>query len=373
VQNWLFATYLPQRTTTLLNQLRTATLFPSLAAPDFLQHGGTVPGGFALTMTGPVGAILHFTLDGSDPRLPGGGVNTTATTYSGAVPILQNRRVNARARNGVIWSALNSAFFTIDPSALRITEIMYRPASNPLAEFLELTNTGGGTLSLAGLRFTTGIDFAFDGAAITSLAPGARLLIVRDLAVFRAVYGNAHDAIIAGAFANLTALANNGDTLTLADGSGATLFSVTYGDGFPWPAEPDGGGASLVLKRPATSDPSLPENWRPSTLAGGNPGTSDQLPLALGADLLTYYFGSDQALRFVAGNPALVELNITSGADAAGHVIEFSPDLMTWSSLPSQILLTSRTTASGHETLGYTVTYPASAVRGYLRARVTAP
>ena len=49
------------------------------------------------------------------------------------------------------------------------------------------------------------------------LIPGERLLIVRDLAAFQTVYGNAHDARIAGAFQNGTALNDGGETLTLTD------------------------------------------------------------------------------------------------------------------------------------------------------------
>ena len=373
VQNWLFATYFPQRTAGVLTQLRTATLYPTIAAPDYSQHGGIIPGGFPLTLTGPAGATLFYTLDGSDPRLAGGAVNPASLTYSAAFPITENRLIQARARNGATWSALTSAFFTIDPSALRITEIMYRPPVNPLAEFIEITNTGAGTIPLAGMQFSSGISFSFTDSPITSLAPGARLLIVRDLSAFSAVYGNAQHSRIAGVFADLTALDNSGETLTLTDGSGQTVLTVAYADSFPWPNEADGTGPSLVLKNPATTNPALPENWRASTTAGGNPGTSDGLPLAPGADLLTYYLGTDPNLRFPDANPATVELNLQPGADAATHVLEYSSDLTTWTPFPTAPALTNRSSpiSPGPEVLRYTITYPPGTSAAWLRARIS--
>lgn len=69
----------PQRTNNLLGLLRTRGFYPTLDAPVFGQHGGSVPNGFVLPITAGAGTI-HYTLDGTDPRLPGGGVSPTALT-----------------------------------------------------------------------------------------------------------------------------------------------------------------------------------------------------------------------------------------------------------------------------------------------------
>ncbi|MCX5675570.1 MAG: CotH kinase family protein, partial [Planctomycetota bacterium] len=62
-------------------------LYPSTVAPTFNQHGGEVPQGFSLTITAPAGDIW-YTTDGTDPRLPGGGVNTDhAVLYTGPVTL----------------------------------------------------------------------------------------------------------------------------------------------------------------------------------------------------------------------------------------------------------------------------------------------
>jgi hypothetical protein len=62
---------------------------------------------------------------------------------------------------------------------------MYRPPGDGLAEFIELLNISDSvTLDLTNVRFTQGVEFNFTNSAIQSLAPGARVLIVRDLAAF---------------------------------------------------------------------------------------------------------------------------------------------------------------------------------------------
>jgi hypothetical protein len=73
----LLRSYFPQRSRNVLTQFRQARLYPALEAPTFSQHGGHVPEGFGLLIRGRKGEI-HYTLDGSDPRLAGGDVSPTA-------------------------------------------------------------------------------------------------------------------------------------------------------------------------------------------------------------------------------------------------------------------------------------------------------
>ena len=69
--------YFSVRTDVVLGQLQQAGLYPSIAPPDYyvngrFQRGGTIAKGDAITMTADAGEIW-YTLDGSDPRLPGSG------------------------------------------------------------------------------------------------------------------------------------------------------------------------------------------------------------------------------------------------------------------------------------------------------------
>jgi hypothetical protein len=88
--DYLKNTFFPQRTTILLNQLRARGWYP-VDAPAYNQRGGAVAPGFEVTMTAPFGATVYYTLDGSDPRLPGGAVSPSALTFAtalGEAPIL---------------------------------------------------------------------------------------------------------------------------------------------------------------------------------------------------------------------------------------------------------------------------------------------
>src|SRR5204862_4340356 len=48
--------------------------------PFFNQNGGDVPDGFQVIIFG-AGGTIYFTVDGSDPRTPGGAVALTAQGY----------------------------------------------------------------------------------------------------------------------------------------------------------------------------------------------------------------------------------------------------------------------------------------------------
>jgi hypothetical protein len=76
VNRWL-NTGLPQRTTSMIQRLRQAGMYPDIIAPSLSQHGGSIPAGGGVTMTTNTTAI-YYTTDGSDPRLPGGAVSPTA-------------------------------------------------------------------------------------------------------------------------------------------------------------------------------------------------------------------------------------------------------------------------------------------------------
>ncbi len=77
--DWMKYTFVPGRATTVLGQLRTAGLFPLIDAPSLSPHGGLINTGQVVMLTAPTG-ILYYTLDGSDPRLPGGAVSPDAQT-----------------------------------------------------------------------------------------------------------------------------------------------------------------------------------------------------------------------------------------------------------------------------------------------------
>src|SRR5260221_30643 len=95
--------------------------------PAFSNQGGPITSGFTLSLAAPKG-VIYYTLNGVDPRLPGGAVNPQAAVYSSPITLSANARVCARARNGTSassWSPLGAGTFVVSSPALVITEIMY--------------------------------------------------------------------------------------------------------------------------------------------------------------------------------------------------------------------------------------------------------
>jgi len=154
---------------------------------------------------------------------------------------------------------------------LRVSEIMYHPAGHPDAEYIELVNAGPLTLDLSGLAFIRGVEFNFSGSAVTSLAPGARALVVKNAAAFETVHGPG--LAVVGEY--LGSLDNAGERLHLVDAVGETILDFDYED--DWQAATDGGGFALAIV-----DPQAPHGawasktqWQTGSSLGGSPGRSD--------------------------------------------------------------------------------------------------
>ena len=261
----------------------TKPLYPLINAPEFSQHGGSIPvEGIALVLSqfNAGSPVIHYTLDGSDPRAVGGGVAASALTYSGPVPVnAWTVTLKARVREGTEWSALNEAVFSrIDAAPpLAVTEIHAALAAPDVEEtgagftdkddfeFIGLMNTGGEVLNLRDLKGTRGIAFSLSDQW---LEQGARVLVVRRLAAFRHRYGAGPR--VAGSFTGY--LDDAGERLVLTAASGVTLTDFRYDTAAPWPR----GLTGYSLTRRGTGlDAGLPGSWRTSLSPGGSPGRSD--------------------------------------------------------------------------------------------------
>ncbi len=182
----------------------------------------------------------------------------------------------------------NSYSYPGTPSAvqqfLRITEVMYNPSAHPANadsqefEYIELRNISDSvTLSLAGVHFINGVEFNFTGSSVTSLAPGARVLVVRNATAFAARYGAGLP--VAGQFTGN--LDNAGERLQLLDAANEEVLDFSYNNS--WYPTTDGLGFSLVITS-ETADPDSwghRSQWRPSGSVNGAPGGSDPEPAAI--------------------------------------------------------------------------------------------
>lgn len=201
---------------------------------------------------------------------------------------------------------------------LRITEINYHPAPPNAAEsdqgitdgddfeFVEIANMGPVPVAMRGVRFTVGIRYTFDGSSVPQLAPGQRLVIVRDLAAFQQRYGR--DILVAGAYTG--SLDNGGETLRMVDAYGTIIEEIRYGDSGDWPYQADGNGSSLE-RLSLDSDPNKAFSWAPSSSLHGSPGT---VP-ALLPSLTLVGFGNDATLKLRVVIPGGAAYRLETTAD----------------------------------------------------------
>ena len=267
-----------------------------LARPRINHPGGLVEPGFAVVLlpSPAPGSSVIFTRDGSDPRLPGGGVSPLAqATFSPVVVNVSSniclvaRSYNPAHRNltgagnpplSSPWSGPITAPFYTQTPPLRITEIMYHPAASPGFgyededyEFLEVKNTGAHPLSLHG--FTLRGDISFDFPDET-LGPGECAAIVAHADAFALRYP--WQPRVLGAFTNR--LPNDAGRLVLSGPMREAILDFSYSD--EWYPITDSIGFSLVHNNPAAppDDWNAKWSWRPSALPGAFPGADDPSP-----------------------------------------------------------------------------------------------
>jgi hypothetical protein len=250
-----------------------------LPAPKLSQNGGAIKPELALTMQAPLGTI-YYMLDGTDPRLKGGSLNSKALAYSGPMLLSAEAHIFARTRYTNAWSAPTLATFTTNLASLVITELMYHPPPPPPGsfyttedfEFIELMNASTLPLGLNGIHFTAGVEFTFPDSAITNLGPAERIVIVKNRAAFAQRYGPGLP--VAGEYSGK--LENAGERITLCNSSGKPILDFAY-DG-QWYPSTAGLGYSLVAVNPRPTDPngSDSSDWRPGSVFGGSPGTDDE-------------------------------------------------------------------------------------------------
>ncbi len=87
-----------------------------LKAPSFSLHAGPVDRGSPLSLSAPAGKI-YYTLDGSDPRAPGGAVSASARPFDSDVVLNDDAVVFSRAHRDNRWSYPAISKFRVEQSA----------------------------------------------------------------------------------------------------------------------------------------------------------------------------------------------------------------------------------------------------------------
>lgn len=260
--------------------IRSQFRHPFVPRPALSLPGGEVALGTAVYTAVPTGTV-YYTLDGSDPRLPGGATSPSALAWTAPLLIDMPVHVTARTLVGTNWSGLaTTAYFTIarHGSDLRVTEIMYNPldvdtsdsVDNDAYEYIEFLNTGSAEIDLSAF-YCEGITFTFTNGF--KVAAGGYVVLVRNPAAFSARYpGAPYHGVYLGK------LSNDGEKIRLLRPDGTTVVSVEYDDDPPWVISPDGMGFSLVNME-VDGNPDVASHWRASAALFGSPGSGDPLPV----------------------------------------------------------------------------------------------
>jgi hypothetical protein len=185
-------------------------------------------------------------------------VDDGSCVYTGCTdPLALNYNALATIEDG-------SCYFTL-PNIV-INEIHYNPCV-PQGddfdwEFIELYNAGATDAQVGGFTFTSAITFTFPSGAV--IAAGEYVIIAVNAASYA---GNGYQ-VFQNEFGNLS---NTSATITLEDGFGNVVDTVTYADTTPWPIAPDGACTSLELID-SNSDNTVAANWQSSYVLYGTPG-----------------------------------------------------------------------------------------------------
>ncbi|MDG1071405.1 MAG: lamin tail domain-containing protein [Akkermansiaceae bacterium] len=250
-----------------------------------------------------------------------------------------------------------------------ISEIMYHPAGNGDAEYLELLNVSdqGVTLfeaaSSTAWRFTSGIGYEFPAGLTIALAPGERLILTSNIPAFNTAF-----TVPAGTQVlewTTGGLSNGGEAIQLGrpgpvDANNFTQYvrvdRVNYEDSAPWPTYPDGAGPSLSkiaeqeygndyinwISSPASPGDITPgerfSDW--ATINGVTDEDSDDDGDGI-TSLMEYAFNTNPNVANFAspltvtasGSSYSLNYNLSLLRTDVNFVLQSSPDLQNWMTL----------------------------------------
>ena len=286
--------FFPVRSDIVVSQLRSAHLYPSLEPTVVKESGLTlaaeraVSSSLTVTLENPNNrGQIYYTIDGTDPRLIGGTVSSKAVQAQNGSNLLVTGSTIFRSRiyDGQVWSALKEVRFSAvneDYTYLKVTEVHYHPydlingtdtVDGKDLEFIELKNTGKGAVNISGVTVDTAVYYRVPQGVM--LPPKGFWVIASKPEEFYAYYGMSPSGNFSGN------LSNAGEFVLVTDKNSNRIFSFTFSDDSPWPAEADGGGYSLVSQAgdPA-GDPNISSYWRRSANKGGSPFANDPVSTA---------------------------------------------------------------------------------------------
>ncbi len=294
--------FIPNRTQIVIEQLRSAGLYPEIDAPVITGPDGiitevnnTLTSSITVKIENPDNeGTLYYTTDGSDPRLPGGEVNHGASVSSAAVSFTINSSLSIKARVYSVnkWSALREVNFLksqADYGDLKVTELNYHPpalitGSDTIygkdLEFIEFKNTGKNPVNLSGLVLDSAVHYTFSAS---QMLPSQQFFVITsNPGRFYDLYGLVPSGWYSGNFSN------SGEEVLLRDLNGKKIIDFSYDDSYPWPESADGEGYTLTAaEKNPSGNPADYHYWRQSSIKGGTPFADD--PASVSQDTVKEY------------------------------------------------------------------------------------
>ena len=261
---------------------------------------GVVSAGTGYTING-LGSPVYYTVDGSDPRVSGGGINPNALFYNSAIPVTHTMVITSRRYFGAVspfpyaistsWSAPVVTVLLVNESFavagdLAVSEVNYNPLSPTTAEsnlapgtaaddyeFVELRDVGPRNVNTFQVQFVDGLPFKALQLAPFSMKPGDYCFVVHNKAAFLARYGSTYAGKIVGEWGS-GSLDNGGENVQILARDNSALQNFTYSDSGAWPGLADGKGSTLeyIGATYTNADYNNPADWRSSSEIGGTPG-----------------------------------------------------------------------------------------------------
>ena len=135
--NYTENSFFQSRSNIVFNQLIAQGLASNMPAPEFsVPSGSIIEPGTDVSITNNSNIMLYYTLDGSDPRLPGGGISPNALLLMPGQSLTINSDVNITIRyyNGSAWGPVS--YWTFSVNAIPVID----PIQNQISTMGETVN-----------------------------------------------------------------------------------------------------------------------------------------------------------------------------------------------------------------------------------------
>ncbi len=209
---------LPGRAQALIDQLIDLDWYPAIDPPHVVLDGVQL-----YFVTDAPDTLIYYTLDGTDPRLPGGDVAPNALVNN-TVTLKETVLLSTRVKRGSEWSALHQELIDVSAvSALAFSEIYYHPTEeDELTEYVGLHNYGDVPIALDGMQITGEIQYQFSHNTV--IAPGQTIRIAYNPIALQA---GCPSISVSGKYTSR--LSNTAGKLHLWAQNGTLLSTITYG------------------------------------------------------------------------------------------------------------------------------------------------